>query len=103
LCISLEQYHPSTLAFATASEDFTARIFDIRADQQVSLNKASAPDIGFTSTVLSKSGRYLVAGGDDGAAHVWDSLKSVYLGNISNISIVDAGKANSRIPYESPL
>jgi guanine nucleotide-binding protein subunit beta len=74
------QFHPSALAFATASEDYTARLFDIRADQEVSLYKASAPNVGFTSTVLSKSGRFLIAGGDDGSAHIWDALKSVYLG-----------------------
>jgi guanine nucleotide-binding protein subunit beta len=84
------QFHPSGFAFATASEDFTTRLFDIRSDQEVSQYAAPTPNVGFTSVILSKSGRYLLAGGDEGGIHTWDALKSAYLGKILALSIFQA-------------
>lgn len=78
------KFHPNGTAFATGSEDFTTRLFDIRSDQQISQYAAKAPDVGFTSVILSKSGRYLLGGGEDGLIHTWDALKSTYLGNPNN-------------------
>lgn len=43
------QYHPSGQAFATASEDKSARLFDIRSDQQIASYSPPNPDSGFTS------------------------------------------------------
>lgn len=47
--IVLFQYHPSGQAFATASEDKSARLFDIRSDQQIANYVPSNPNSGFTS------------------------------------------------------
>jgi guanine nucleotide-binding protein subunit beta len=77
----LTKFHPSGLAFSTASEDSTCRLFDIRSDQQVA--QYSPPhqgNKGFTSCVLSKSGRYLLAGCDDSNIHMWDVLKTDHAG-----------------------
>lgn len=43
------QYHPSGQAFASASEDKTARMFDLRSDQQLSNYAPTNPKSGFTS------------------------------------------------------
>lgn len=46
---AMYQYHPSGQAFATASEDKSARLFDIRSDQQIANYEPSNPNSGFTS------------------------------------------------------
>lgn len=43
------QFHPSGQAFATASEDKSARLFDIRSDQQIANYEPTNPNSGFTS------------------------------------------------------
>jgi guanine nucleotide-binding protein subunit beta, other len=74
------QYHPSGFAFSTGSEDKTARMFDIRSDQQVALYKAPSGTPGFTSCGLSKSGRYVLCGSDDTTIHIWDTMKNQHNG-----------------------
>lgn len=104
------QYHPSGYAFASASEDKSARMFDIRSDQQVANYAPSNPNSGFTScgtplftprfyvfvfffkniwliywtlpfaSALSLSGRYLFCGSDDNSVHTWDTLTTTYTG-----------------------
>jgi guanine nucleotide-binding protein subunit beta, other len=76
------QYHPSGFTFATGSEDKTARLFDIRADQQIALYKAPSGTPGFTSCGLSKSGRLILCGSDDMTVHCWDTMKNQHNGNI---------------------
>lgn len=67
--------------FATGSEDKTARLFDIRSDQQVALYKAPSGTPGFTSCGLSKSGRLMLCGSDDTTVHCWDTMKNQHNGN----------------------
>lgn len=50
--------------------------------------------------MLSKSGRYLLCGGDDSNVHIWDALKTSYLGNysghenrVTSLAITDDGIA----------
>lgn len=43
------QYHPSGQTFATASEDKSARLFDIRSDQQIASYAPPNANSGFTS------------------------------------------------------
>lgn len=95
------QYHPSGQAFASASEDKTARMFDIRSDQQVANYEPFNPNSGFTScgkyqlvfiafifkinsyilrTALSLSGRYLFCGSDDNGIYAWDTLRTTSAG-----------------------
>lgn len=75
------QYHPGGYAFATASEDKTARLYDIRSDQQVALYTPPSGDPGFTCCGLSISGRLLLCGSDDKTVHIWDTLKVEHNGN----------------------
>lgn len=43
------QFHPSGQAFATGSEDKSARLFDLRGDQQLAQYKPPNNTSGFTS------------------------------------------------------
>ena len=78
---SILQFFPNGNAFATGSDDATCRLFDIRADQELSMVKYdfllwgtplvpfpqySHDNIicGITSVAFSKSGRLLLAGKD---------------------------------------
>lgn len=69
------------MAFATASEDKTCRLFDIRSDQEIAAYKSPNGRSGFTSCALSISGRIMLAGSDDKCIHMWDTLKSKHAGN----------------------
>lgn len=53
------QYHPSGQAFVTASEDKTARLWDLRSDQQLATFKPPNSNPGYTSCGLSLSGRFI--------------------------------------------
>lgn len=97
------QYHPNGQTFATASEDKSARLFDIRSDQQIASYAPPNANSGFTSCgknsasnipiihhrdnhcifckALSLSGRYILCGSDDNNIHAWDTLKTCYNGN----------------------
>jgi len=78
------QFHPSGYAFATGSEDKTAQMFDIRADQNVATYHPPNNTSGFTSCGLSLSGRYVLCGSDDSSVHIWDTLKNQHNGNATN-------------------
>lgn len=101
----LFQYHPSGFGFASCSEDQTARLYDLRADQQIGLYEPNKKNTGFTSCgaylivfvvvflsftlpwlltipnlilcplALSTSGRYLLCAGIEGNIHSWDTMK----------------------------
>jgi len=57
------QYHPSGFGFASCSEDQTARMYDLRADQQIAQYEPPQKNTGFTScggfsfSVLVEHGR----------------------------------------------
>lgn len=55
ICLSVLQYHPNGFGFASCSEDQTARLYDLRADQQIGLYEPPKKNTGFTSC-----GEYLV-------------------------------------------
>jgi len=69
--------------FGTGSEDRTARLWDIRSDQQLAKYDPPNGKSGFTSCILSKSGRYIICGADDNGIHVWDTLKTNHVGCLS--------------------
>ena len=70
------QFFPNGFAFATGSDDATCRLFDIRADQELSLYSHDNIICGITSVAFSRSGRLLLAGYDDFNCNVWDAMKA---------------------------
>lgn len=77
------RFFPDGLAFATASDDASCRLFDLRADSE--LNCFANEDLlhTVTSVDFSISGRLLFAGYDDYSVRVWDSLKGEQVGTLS--------------------
>ena len=76
LIFILLQFFPNGFAFATGSDDATCRLFDIRADQELSLYSHDNIICGITSVAFSRSGRLLLAGYDDFNCNVWDAMKA---------------------------
>jgi guanine nucleotide-binding protein G(I)/G(S)/G(T) subunit beta-1 len=63
------------ITFGTGSEDGTARVFDIRAHNQISkFGKVSDGSEGLTSVSFSRSGRILFGGHADSNVLAWDVL-----------------------------
>ena len=86
LCVNLtsfSQFFPNGNAFATGSDDATCRLFDIRADQELSMYSHDNIICGVTSVAFSKSGRLLLAGYDDINCNIWDSLHAERAGVLS--------------------
>ena len=72
---SSPQFFPNGSAFATGSDDATCRLFDLRADQELSLYCHDNIICGITSVAFSRSGRLLLAGYDDFNCNIWDAMK----------------------------
>lgn len=89
------QYHPSGFSFATGSEDKTARMYDVRSDQQVAQYEPPNKTSGFTSCGLSLSGRFLLCGSDDNSVHIWDTMKTQHNG----IKLLSTFKLGSIISF----
>ncbi|XP_074650432.1 guanine nucleotide-binding protein subunit beta-5-like [Tubulanus polymorphus] len=73
--INSVRYYPSGDAFASGSDDSTCRLFDLRADREVSHYKKESIIFACNSVDFSVSGRLLFAGYDDHTVNVWDVLK----------------------------
>ncbi|KAA0174541.1 hypothetical protein FNF27_03915 [Cafeteria roenbergensis] len=71
--INAVDFMPNGLAFATASDDHTIRIFDIRALGCVAAFSAKQAA---TSVACSKSSRLVVAGFEDAAARGWKTVST---------------------------
>ncbi|XP_054159021.1 guanine nucleotide-binding protein subunit beta-5-like isoform X2 [Oppia nitens] len=73
--INSVKYYPSGDAIATASDDATCRLFDLRADREVAIYSKQSIIFGVNSVDFSISGRLLFAGYNDYTVNVWDTLK----------------------------
>lgn len=67
---------PNGNLFGTGSDDFSCKLFDIRALHELKeyTHKQSANN-GITSVDFSRSGKYLFAGFDDFRTYLWDTLR----------------------------
>ncbi|MEQ2255874.1 hypothetical protein ILYODFUR_018387, partial [Ilyodon furcidens] len=73
--INASCFFPNGSAFATGSDDATCRLFDLRADQELSIYCHDNIICGITSVAFSRSGRLLLAGYDDFNCNIWDAMK----------------------------
>ncbi|KAI5611368.1 guanine nucleotide-binding protein subunit beta-5b [Silurus asotus] len=73
--INAVKYYPSGDAFASASDDATCRLYDLRADREVAVYSKESVIFGATSVDFSLSGRLLFAGYNDYTINIWDVLK----------------------------
>ncbi|XP_040567334.1 guanine nucleotide-binding protein subunit beta-5 [Lepeophtheirus salmonis] len=74
--INAVKYHPSGDAIGTGSDDATCRLFDLRADREVTKYTKESILFGVNAIDFSTSGRILFAGYNDYAVNMWDSLKT---------------------------
>lgn len=72
--INAVAFFPDGKAFATGSDDSTCRLFDMRSYGQINQFGNARITCGISSVALSRSGRLLFAGYDDGNCHAWDTL-----------------------------
>merc|ERR1712188_165561 len=75
-------YFPNNYAFGTGSDDYSCRLFDIRADREL-VSYSDDVTHGVTSIAYSLSGRYMFAGYDNAQLRVWDTLKGEVLNELS--------------------
>ena len=68
-------FSPVSDALATASSDGTCRLFDLRADQEITIYSQPSVILGASSLDFAKSGRILFVGYNDSTIHIWDTLK----------------------------
>lgn len=66
---------PAHTTTGTAGDDFTCRLFDLRADQQLAVYAEEELQVGVASIGFSCSGRLLFGGYYDNCINVWDTLK----------------------------
>eukprot|EP00470_Lotharella_oceanica_P009748 CAMPEP_0170200798 /NCGR_PEP_ID=MMETSP0040_2-20121228/70052_1 /TAXON_ID=641309 /ORGANISM="Lotharella oceanica, Strain CCMP622" /LENGTH=150 /DNA_ID=CAMNT_0010450987 /DNA_START=401 /DNA_END=853 /DNA_ORIENTATION=+ len=65
---------PDGQSFATAGDDSTARLYDVRSSRQMQEYRSESILCGSSSVACSSSGKYLFAGYDDYKARVWDTV-----------------------------
>ncbi|XP_034042781.1 guanine nucleotide-binding protein subunit beta-5b [Thalassophryne amazonica] len=90
--INCVKYYPSGDAFASASDDATCRLFDLRADREVAVYQKDSIIFGASSVDFSLSGRLLFSGYNDYTINIWDVLKgnrvSILFGHENRVSKV---------------
>ena len=103
-------FFPNGMAFATASEDTTCGLFDLRADQKLVTYENDTTSCPVYGIDFSKGGRLLFAACDDGVIRLWDTLKGVCVGglyghtaNISDVRVSPDGKAVATSSFDSTV
>ncbi|VDO05811.1 unnamed protein product [Rodentolepis nana] len=84
------RFFPSGDAFATASDDATIRLFDLRTDRELCVYKKDSVIFGCNAVDFSLSGRLLFGGYNDHSLNIWDALKgkriSIHYGHENRVS-----------------
>lgn len=91
--INSVRFYPSGEAFATASDDATCRLYDLRADHELAVYSKEHIIFGASSLDFSLSGRLLFTGYHDYTMNVWDTVKAeqlaVYYAHDNRISCLE--------------
>lgn len=103
-------FFPSGYNFGTGSDDATARLFDLRSDQEIACYAHDTIVTGVTSSKFSKSGRLFICGYDDFNCNIWDSLTGERAGmlaghdnRVSCLGVTNDGKAIATGSWDSFL
>ncbi|XP_015754593.1 PREDICTED: guanine nucleotide-binding protein subunit beta-5-like, partial [Acropora digitifera] len=93
IVIIIIRFYPSGEAFATASDDATCRLYDLRADHELAVYSKEHIIFGASSLDFSLSGRLLFTGYHDYTMNVWDTVKAeqlaVYYAHDNRISCLE--------------
>ncbi|VDN16053.1 unnamed protein product [Dibothriocephalus latus] len=88
--VNAVRFFPSGDAFATASDDATIRLFDLRTDRELCVYKKDSVIFGCNAVDFSLSGRLIFGGYNDHVLNVWDVLKgkrvSILYGHENRVS-----------------
>ena len=76
-------FFPTGDAFATASDDASCRLFDLRADKELTIYTHDQVLCGITAISFSVSGRLLYGGTDSYDVNIFDVLKGERVGVLS--------------------
>jgi len=103
-------FFPSGFGFGTASDDCSAKLFDIRANAELMQYSAQDIQCPISSVTFSKSGHYLFSGQEDHNVTAWDTLKGerVYTLNahqnrVSCVSVAPDGMALCTASWDNEL
>eukprot|EP01118_Nematostelium_gracile_P013970 TRINITY_DN534_c0_g1_i1.p1 TRINITY_DN534_c0_g1~~TRINITY_DN534_c0_g1_i1.p1 ORF type:complete len:348 (-),score=78.20 TRINITY_DN534_c0_g1_i1:64-1017(-) len=103
-------FFPNGNAYGTASDDFTAKLIDVRANKQ--LMQYSAPDIQcpISSISFTKSGQFAFTGQEDSHYTAWDTLTgekvysvSAHNNRVSCVSVTPDGNALCTASWDNEL
>lgn len=99
---------PSGLAFATGSDDYTCRLYDLRADRELTRYYNRSMTSCVTSISFSRSGRALFVAYDDTNVIVWDTLKAEQSGilaahdeRVSSLAVAPDGSALATASWDN--
>ena len=67
-------WSPDDAKIASASDDGTIRIWDVRTEKMLSFHQDNTPQARFTAVAWSSNGERIVSGDDRGHVQIWDAL-----------------------------
>ncbi|ODQ67567.1 G protein beta 2 subunit [Nadsonia fulvescens var. elongata DSM 6958] len=104
------EFFPDGNAIGTGSDDTTCRLFDLRADCQLSIFTSPNTVSGVSSISFSRSGRLLFAGYENGECQVWDVLRgdrvsclNEHSSKVSNVTVSSDGICISTASWDSTI